>query len=107
MDPAIGQSGRERVLSLPSGAVSWDQEVGPKLGEGLHGRIDVGCKERAVEMEPTEQRVQLGDSSEPQRVPHNVHRPRVAAAGDDDEPFAAHVEDERLVVKNERVRLPE
>lgn len=107
MDPAVGQGSSERVLSLPPGAVPRDQQVRPKLGEGFHGRIDGGCKERAVEMKPTEQRVQSGDASEPQRVPHNVHRPRVAAAGDDDEPFAADVDDKRLVVKNERVGLPD
>jgi hypothetical protein len=58
------------------------------------------------EVEAAEHGVSAVDPGEPTSVPDDVDYPGVAAAGEDDEPFADHVDDHGLVVEDQRVGLP-
>jgi hypothetical protein len=58
------------------------------------------------EVEAAEHGVYAVDPGEPTSVPDDVDHPGVAAAGEDDEPFADHVDDHGLVVEDQRVALP-
>jgi MFS family permease len=106
LHPRAGQSRRERVLGAPPGAVAGHDERRVELGERRDRRPDHQLERGPAQVQPTDQAVQALDRGEPQRVPDDVHRARVPAPGDDDQPAPAHVDDQRLVVDHQRVVRP-
>ena len=65
-----------------------------------------GSNYRSGQMEAADQGVERLATAEPLGVPGDVDHARVAAAGDHDQAPAADVDDQRLVIEHERVRLP-
>lgn len=106
LHPRGGQGRGERVLGAPAGAVAGHDERRVELGERRDGRADHRLVERPAEVQPADQAVQAPDPGEPHRVPHDVDRARVPAAGEHDQATVAHVHDERLVVDHQRVVGP-
>jgi len=106
LHPRGGQGGGERVLGAPPGAMAGHDERRVELGERRDRRADHRLERGPAQVQPTDQAVQALDRGEPHRVPDDVHRARVPAAGDDDQPAAAHVHDQRLVVDHQGVVRP-
>ena len=106
LHPRGGQGGGERVLGAPPGAVAGHDERRVELGERRDRRADHRLERGPAQVQPTDQAVQALDRGEPHRVPDDVHRARVPATGDDDQPAAAHVHDQRLVVDHQGVVRP-
>ena len=93
---------------IPRQPVQWagTTTVRRQLTERLHRRPDHRLEQRAGEVEPTEHRVHPVHPGQRPRMPHDVDHAGMPAPGDDDEPAAGHVHDQRLVVEDQRVRLP-
>ena len=106
LHPRGGQGGGERVLGAPPGAVAGHDERRVELGERRDRRADHRLERGPAQVQPTDQAVQALHPGEPHRVPDDVHRARVPAAGDDDQAAAAHVHDQRLVVDHQGVVHP-
>ena len=102
----VGQRGGQPVLRPPARAVRGHQHVGRHVAERGDGGFDDRLESRSGEVEAAEQRVQPVDAGQPQRVPGDVDRAGVAAAGDHDQAPAADVDDQRLLVEDQRVGLP-
>jgi MFS family permease len=106
LGPRGGQGGGERVLGAPARAVAGDEERGVERGEGRDGRVDHRLERAPAQVQPADEAVQAVDPGEPQRVPRDVDRPRVPAAGEHDQAAVADVHDQRLVVDHQRVVGP-
>jgi hypothetical protein len=94
------------VLGAPSGAVTRHDQARRHPSEHVDGRLDDRLERRPAEVQTTNQRVQLGNPGEPHRMPNDVDRARVRAAGQNDQTLAAHVDDQGLVVHDQRIVLP-
>ena len=103
---ALGEAGGEGVRCAPARAVGRHEIVGRELGERVAGGLDDRLEGRSAEVEAADESVQPLVARQLARVAGDVDDPRVAAAGEHDEPAAADVRDERLVVEDQRVGPP-
>src|SRR6266481_6030088 len=103
----FAEPGGHGVLGPPAGAVRGNEDRGIEQGEVIEDPRDEGLEDRPVEVEPAEQCVQGLLAGEPPGVAADVDHAGVTAAADHDQPFAADVDDERLIVQHERVGLPD
>ena len=81
----------DRVRGFPAGAVSGDDQVGCELLEGADGVGDDRLEQRAGEVEPADDRVQLADAGQALGVPADVDHAGVPAACQDDQPVSGDV----------------
>jgi hypothetical protein len=86
--------------------VGGHDEVGGQGGQVVENPRDERLEHRPVQVEAAYHGVQRAVSGQPPRVPADVDHPGVAAAGDDDQALVPDVDDEGLVVQDQRVRLP-
>src|SRR6266851_9467277 len=103
----FAESGRHGVLGPPAGTVRGNEHLGIEQGEVIEHPRDEGFEQRPVEVEPAEQRVQRLPAGQSPGVAADVDHAGVAAAGDHDQSLAADVDNERLIVQDERVGLPD
>ena len=102
----LGQGRGEAMLGSPTRAVRGHQQIGCDGGEGGNGRLDDGLERRSGEMEAAEQRIQVLDTREPQRMSGDVHRTGMPTSGHHDKPPASDMHHQRLLVGNQRIRFP-
>ena len=81
-------------------------DLGSQRRQCLAGSCDARLEERPVEVEAADDSVDSVDTRESAGVGDDVDDARVTAAGEGDEPFAGHVDDERLVIEDQRIGLP-
>ena len=86
--------------------MSGDHPIRADGGQFCDRTGDNRLKEPAGEVETTDEGMDLAHSGDPLGVANDVDGPRVAAAGQHDQPFASNVDDHRLVVPDPGVRLP-
>ena len=106
LDEGAGQAAGDRVGGLPAGAVGGDDHLGGELLERIDGVPDDRFEQRAGQMEAADDGVQLVDAGQSLGVTADVDDARVPAAGEHDQPAPGDVGDQRLVVEDQRVRLP-
>src|ERR1022692_948791 len=105
-DEGVREPGGHGVLGAPAGAVRRDQDARVHRGQVVEDARDQGLEQRAVEVEPAEQRIERLPAGQPPGVAGDVDHASVTAAGKHDQALALDVDDEGLVVEYERVRLP-
>ena len=103
---AAGKRSAKARWAAQPGAVRGDEDGGRQPLEFGADLGDQRLEQRPAEVEAAHDRVHLADAGEPPRVPGDVDDAGVPAAGEHDQPLAAHVDDQRLVVEYQRVRLP-
>lgn len=93
------------MLRLPSGEVPWRKQVGRHGGERFYGRGDARREVPATQVEASQERVQAGYRGQSLGVSHDVHGAGMSASRHYEWAFSADLDDERLIIEDERVGL--
>ena len=82
------------------------QQLGPEIVEGRDRRLDDRLEHRTAQVEPADDGGDVSLAGKPLRVAHDVDDPGVTTAGEHDEAATGEAHHDRLVVEDQRVRLP-
>lgn len=105
-DERLAEPGADGVLGSPSGAVGGDDDAGHQRAKVVQDPGDERLEDRSAEVEPAHHRVERAFLGQAPGVAADADDSGVAAAGDHQEPLVLDVDDQGLLIEDQRVRLP-